>query len=170
MNDDLVAFLKARLGEDEEVAKAATAGIVTQLQLVPWLAEQLQITRTRQDRLASPAGAGEGAPLGFHIGAQRAYQSLHNTLGGWVRILYDPGEFMPADRQRASASYFRAATLARLLPRFIDRPVSASNIRNWQAEGRAIRVGRDADGWTTYHCGDVIAVACSTPKRDRKAG
>lgn len=71
-------------------------------------------------------------------------------------------------RHRMAVFYFRAATLARLLPRMIDRPVSASNIRNWAAEGRPIRTDRDSDGFPTYHCGDVIAVAAVTPKRQRE--
>lgn len=71
-------------------------------------------------------------------------------------------------RHRMAVFYFRASTLARLLPRLIDRPVSASGIRNWHARGRAIRTDEDHDGFTTYHCGDVIAVAVSTPARGRK--
>jgi len=69
---------------------------------------------------------------------------------------------------RMRSLYFRAATLARLLPLVLDRPVSASNIRNWRAEGRPIKTKLDEDGFLAYHCGDVIRVAVSTPKRDRK--
>lgn len=70
---------------------------------------------------------------------------------------------------RMRVLYFRAATLARLLPRLIERPVSASNIRNWARDGRPIKTGVDDDGFTTYHCGDVIAAALDTPKRNRAA-
>lgn len=68
---------------------------------------------------------------------------------------------------RARVLYFRAATLARILPRFIDRPVSASGIRNWVQRGKPIRT-QDENGFLTYHCGDVIQVALTTPERDRK--
>jgi hypothetical protein len=69
---------------------------------------------------------------------------------------------------RMTALYFRAATLARLLPRLLERPVSDNNIRAWARERPdAVRTERDADGVVTYHCGDVIAIAASTPKRDR---
>ncbi|MFL6141590.1 MAG: hypothetical protein ACJ72N_06945 [Labedaea sp.] len=71
--------------------------------------------------------------------------------------------------RRMHVLYFRAATLARLLPRLIERPVSANNIRSWAFQGRPIRTGLDAAGWVTYHTGDVIAVASVTPTRSRQA-
>jgi hypothetical protein len=71
-------------------------------------------------------------------------------------------------RRRMEVHYFRAATLARLLPRMIDRPVSASGIRNWTARGKLIRTSTDADGWITYCCGDVITVALTTTTRERE--
>lgn len=70
-------------------------------------------------------------------------------------------------RRRMEVLYFRASTLARLLPCLIERPVSASGIRNWAARGRPIRTSVDDEGWTTYCCGDVITVALTTPARDR---
>lgn len=72
-------------------------------------------------------------------------------------------------RQRMDSMYFRAATLARLLPRLVERPVSASNIRNWRAEGKPIRTLTDDRGRPTYRAGDVIKVAIATPKRQRPA-
>lgn len=91
----------------------------------------------------------------------------------WVRCARCGAQHQTAARRewmrhRMSVFYFRAATLARLLPRMVERPVSASNIRNWAAEGRPIRTSEDADGFRTYHCGDVIAVAATTPKRQRE--
>jgi len=72
-------------------------------------------------------------------------------------------------RARLEVLYMRAATLARVLPRLLpDRPVSASNIRNWAAQQRPIRTKEDDAGWITYHCGDVMDVATSTPKRMRR--
>lgn len=70
-------------------------------------------------------------------------------------------------RQRMENLYLRASTLARLLPRLIERPVSASNVRNWSRDGRPIRTLVDDDGYTTYRVGDVITVALATPVRKR---
>jgi hypothetical protein len=69
---------------------------------------------------------------------------------------------------RLRVLYFRAATLARILPRLIDRPVSAAHIRMWAREGKPIRTELDRDSYPTYHTGDVIDVALATPQRDRK--
>lgn len=70
-------------------------------------------------------------------------------------------------RRRMEVHYFRAATLARLLPRMIERPVSADQIRAWSTY-KTIRSGEDLDGYVTYCCGDVITVALTTPLRGRK--
>lgn len=68
---------------------------------------------------------------------------------------------------RVRELYFRAATLARLLPRLIERPVTAAHIRTWAATGKPIRTELDDDDYPTYHTGDTIAVAQATPTRER---
>ncbi|HEV2778557.1 MAG TPA: hypothetical protein VGX25_04080 [Actinophytocola sp.] len=90
----------------------------------------------------------------------------------WVRCRrcrthHDTRRRIQVLERRIRVMYFRAATLARLLPRFLERPVSANNIRSWAFQGRPIRTSVDDDGFVTYHCGDVIAVAVATPTRNR---
>lgn len=99
---------------------------------------------------------------------------LYGEVGdSWVRCRrcgtqHDTRTRREALERRMEGLYFRAATLARLLPLLLERPVSASNIRNWRSDGRPIRTGLDSDGWITYRCGDVIEVARVTVKRDRR--
>ena len=94
----------------------------------------------------------------------------------WVRCprcgtQHETRDRRDAMRRRMETVYLRAATLARVLPRLVpDRPVSASNIRNWHRDGRPIKTRVDDEYNLTYHCGDVIAVAVSTPTRNRKTG
>jgi len=244
--------------------KDCITSLTTDLRTLAWLAVELTITRTRQARLGGGARGAGGSSLGYHDGAARAYDALHNCLSGWVRdlnegyatpwpsdtaesmaawlavrgkrlrqhpavdqlardvreytewarLVINPipdestygvcGVEMPdgrvcdahlygepdanwvrcqrchtqhnarerteALRARMSGLYFRASTLARLLPRLLQRPVSDNNIRAWARERPdAIRTERDEDGFPTYHCGDVIEVAASTPKRDRSS-
>jgi hypothetical protein len=239
--------------------------LVADLRTVGWLAAELMVTRTRQDRLATSSTGSNPAdsPLGYHVGAANAYDALLNALGTRVRARHRTGDPWPndtpasmvrwlierVDRERRNPGvdyfareieehttaaleiinpldpdeqtfgicgterhdgtvctaylygepkadwvrcrrcntqhdthlriralerrmrvlYFRAATLARLLPRLIERPVSANNIRSWVHNGRPIRTSVDDAGWITYHTGDVIAVAQVTPTRHRPA-
>lgn len=241
--------------------------LVADLGTLVWLAGELEVTRTRQARVAGAGGRrdpADAAPIGFHIGAALAAADLHHLLHSWVERRFPPRPPLawPADtpvhlaawiaahrtqlhrlpdvdrladelhhhtehaleiinppdpdeqcfglcwaelidehtvcqaylygppgaawvrcrrcrtqhdtsrridqlRRRMDSMYFRAATLARLLPRLLERPVSASNIRNWHADGRPIRTLADEEGWPTYRTGDVIKVAIATPKRNR---
>jgi hypothetical protein len=62
--------------------------IIAGLRQCGWLAAQLTVTRTRQDRLATAGGrGGNDQPLPWHIGARRALDDLHNTLHTWARDL-----------------------------------------------------------------------------------
>lgn len=91
----------------------------------------------------------------------------------WVRCKrcktqHDTFERRKILEAKMSSLFFRAATLARLLPLVCDRPVTASNIRNWVAQGKPIKTKVDEDKFPTYRFGDVKAVALNTPRRDRK--
>lgn len=247
---------------DTTACDACTDDLIEQLRLLPWLASNLLVTYTRQDRLAGPGGRrGADFGLSYHpaakaeldrlsrtlaavcweISGERCSPAQHTTAGmavwllarrdqlqrhpnvadlghrvrtvidgaldtinpqpdrptfgpcgadtrygpcpgylygdhgsAWVRcqvcgVQHHTAGRVAVLRERASVLYLRAATLARLLPRFLDRPVSASSIRNWHARGRPIRTDTDPEGWPTFHTGDVIAVAVSTPTRKRRA-
>ena len=91
----------------------------------------------------------------------------------WVRCKrcktqHDTYERRKILEAKMSSLFFRASTLARLLPLVCDRPVTASNIRNWVAQGKPIKTKKGEDEFLEYHFGDVKAVAVATPKRDRK--
>jgi hypothetical protein len=271
----------ARAVADGYVCRSCTGQLADDLRTLAWLADELEVTRTRQDRVAErgPASRGAGSPLGgFRAHAHGVLRALNLDLAaGWARDLWveptpppagvywvpEPplrgtgadacrwlarqvhrvrvlpgveglaasverhteaalaainpvadeqaygvcGEELDDDgrtctahlygppgvdwvrcrvcetqhdtRRRTDAlerrmrgMYFRPATLARVIPRFTDRPVSAGMIRKWVWEGRAIRAGVDRDGHQVLHVGDVLAVAESTPVRNRgrKAG
>lgn len=265
------------------VCATCVTQLAADLYTLAWLAAELMVTRTRQDRLPASAGSNTqqdrphcdrcapdptdpiqlgSSPLLVHTGASNAYSRLHNAMTTWVRDWWRVPEPWPANmpasmarwlmdridrvrrdagadtlareiehhtktaleiinpldpnqqtygicgaeyrdgtctaylygepratwvrcrhcrtqhdaqqrihllEQRVRTLYFRAATLARLLPRLIERPVSANNIRSWLFHGRPIRTGVDEGGWITYHTGDVINVALATPTRNRPA-
>lgn len=102
---------------------------------------------------------------------------LHGAPGDtWVRCprchtQHEVRALRDALSHRFAALYLPAATLARVLPRLMDRPVSAAMIRVWAARGKPIAVALDADGEPLYplqyRVGDVITVAASAPTRER---
>lgn len=101
------------------------------------------------------------------------YADPDDPTADWVRCRACRTQHETRDRReqmrvRLEVLYLRAATLARVLPRLIDRPVSADLIRAWAAQGKPIKTQDDADGWRTYRCGDVITVALTTPQRERR--
>lgn len=92
----------------------------------------------------------------------------------WVRCRLCRTQHQTSDRaewmrRRLAELYFRAATLARLLPLLMERPVSADHIRAWHRAGKPIGIREDDAGYPTYHCGDVLSVAAATPQRPRRA-
>lgn len=58
---------------------------------IPELAEDLAVAVMRQDRLGERGGGAHQRPseqpLPYSIAAQEATEQLHNTLGGWVRVV-----------------------------------------------------------------------------------
>jgi hypothetical protein len=102
---------------------------------------------------------------------------LHGAAGDtWVRCprcrtQHETRERVEWMRRRMESLYLPAATLARLLPRLMDRPVSAAQIRVWAARGKPIGTARDTDGEPLYppqyRVGDVITVAALAPTRER---
>ncbi|WP_148310196.1 hypothetical protein [Nocardia otitidiscaviarum] len=60
------------------------------LETIAWLAGELDITLTRQDRIGTPGGRVSGSvdkPLPFHTAASEAAWVLRNTITTWVREL-----------------------------------------------------------------------------------
>lgn len=99
------------------------------------------------------------------------YGDSEDPGAAWVRCRACRTQHETRDRReqlrvRLEVLYMRAATLARVLPRLIDRPVSADHIRAW-ARTKPIRTATDPDGWMTYRCGDVMTVALVTPTRPK---
>lgn len=101
------------------------------------------------------------------------YGDVDDPQASWVRCRRCRTQHETAPRResmrwRMEGLYFRAASLARLLPVLVDRPVSADHIRAWQRAGKPIKMHADQDGFPTYRCGDVVTVALTTPRRERR--
>jgi hypothetical protein len=63
-------------------------------------------------------------------------------------------------RRRMEWLTFRAATLARLLTRLSERPLSAGNVRNWHTRRPPIRAVSTHTGLLAAdHCDNLIAFA-----------
>jgi hypothetical protein len=69
------------------ICGACESDLTRALAELPDLAEQLEITLTRQTSKGS--GGGPETPLPFGLPASEAAWALRNTLSGWVRLLLD---------------------------------------------------------------------------------
>ncbi|WP_072689305.1 hypothetical protein [Rhodococcus marinonascens] len=99
------------------LTRAEIRQLVTMLQEIPELVEDLAITITRQDRIVAKGGpklsrGSDEQPLVFNVNASEVADDLHGTLVGWVRHVCE---------SRAMAYEGHVSTLS--LARWLDRHV-----------------------------------------------
>lgn len=143
------------------------------------IARDFERTRDRALTVINPQDDGMtygvcGAPLDDDTTCPAYLYGAGDDPGAaWVRCRACRTQHETRDRReqlrvRLEVLYMRAATLARVLPRLIEQPVSADLVRKWYARGKPIRTATDPEGWLTYRCGDVMTVALTTPQRERR--
>jgi hypothetical protein len=77
----------APTGDQAYLCGACTEQLRHALFTVCWLAGDLDIAISRQARFADKAGRGGVGVLPYDPRAAEAKTSLHNELGGWVRVI-----------------------------------------------------------------------------------
>ncbi|MGW6121487.1 hypothetical protein ACWFRF_20765 [Nocardia sp. NPDC055165] len=91
-----MADVNATEADHRYIARHDIKLIREHLYKVPELAEDLAVTVMRQDRLGERGGGAHRRPseqpLPYSIAAQEAAEQLHNTLGGWVRVVCEHRE------------------------------------------------------------------------------
>jgi hypothetical protein len=88
----------ARPTADAALCAACTTSLLADLALIPGLAAELEITRTKQDHIGDPSTRGsQNIPLGYRPMALEIADVLHITLTTWAREVAAAAGSSPLD-------------------------------------------------------------------------
>lgn len=107
------------LTDQAAICWLCTDGLRRDLQAVPALLVELDITLARQSHTAQPgAGRGSADPLPLDLAASSAAHALRNAVAGWVRCLLDDAPKAPSLTARDDPALWLAnlASTVRTLP------------------------------------------------------